>query len=251
MRIADIYDPTLPSGESAEDYIMSNDLKDLYDEIRRMIFDTKLVVSPLKTTSGRSGKAGITASVKLAESLNDAFKTALESAKWEPLVAPGATAANSTVDWFKAKPTGRSYGAEKAGIGMEIQMGNNYQFNEDIKRLTEAYLAGFTVAGVSIVASDSLAQHKADRGAFFSDARNKLNRHLESLSGARARRFPPIVIIGIEQDGYNGDPYGYFELQPVKLTYDARRILHSKPNKLITNGNDATIRKRRAEKRVV
>lgn len=240
MKIADIYDPILPSGESAEDNIFSNDLKELYDEIRRMIFDTKLVVSSMKTTLG---SGGTTAAVKLAESMNDAFKMSLESVGWKPLESPGAAAPNAAVDWFKSKPTGRSYGVSQVGIGMEIQLGNNYQFNEDIKRLTETYLAGYIVAGVSIVASDILAEHKADRGAYFSDAKSKLDRHLESLAGARARRFPPIVIIGIEQDGYNEDQDGYFELQPVVLMHDEKG-LQSKPVEPITNKGDPTIKKR-------
>lgn len=241
MLIADIYDPPTPQG-SAEENIVSN-VKDFYDELRRIIFDTKVFISPLKTTKGQ-GK-GTTGAWGLAESLNTAFKIGLESCGWQPLQSPGSQSPQSLIDWFKSKPTGRKYGGENVGLGLEIQFGNNYQFNEDIKRLSEANLAGFTVAGLSIVASDKLAEYKADRGAFFSDAKSKLDRHLESLASAGARRFPPIMIIAIENDGFNDDPCGYFEITPVKISRNQRSIIESKPEALITNKDNSIIIKRR------
>jgi hypothetical protein len=241
MLIADIYDPTIPQG-SAEECIISN-VKDFYDEIRRIIFDTKVIISPLKTVKG-PGK-GTTGAVALAESLNLAFKTALESCGWKPLQAPGAPSVHGLIDWFKEKPSGRKYGAEKLGLGLEIQFGNNYQFNEDIKRLSEAYLAGYIVAGVSLVASDKLAEYKADRGAFFSDAKSKLDRHLESLASAQARRFPPIVVIAIEQDGFNNELSGYFEITPVTVVRDQRGIMSTKAMSIISNKGNPIITKRR------
>jgi hypothetical protein len=241
MLIADIYDPPTPQG-SAEEHMVSN-AKDFYDELRRIIFDTKVVISPLKTVKGQ-GK-GTTGAWGLAESLNIAFKIALESCGWQPLQSPGAESPQSLIDWFKSKPSGRKYGAEKVGLGLEIQFGNNYQFNEDIKRLSEANLAGYTIAGVSIVASDKLADFKADRGASFSDAKSKLDRHLESLYSAQARRFSPIMIIGIENDAFNNDPCGYFEITPVKIVRNERNVIESKPETMITNGDNKIIISRR------
>ncbi len=240
MLIADIYDPPTPQG-SAEENIIPN-VKDFYDELRRIIFDTRVVISPLRTI--KRGK-GTTGAWNLAESLNDAFKISLESCGWQPLQSPGSKSPQSLIDWFKSKPSGRMYGATNVGLGLEIQFGNNYQFNEDIKRLSEANLAGFTVAGVSIVASDKLAEYKADRGACFSDAKNKLVRHLESLASAGARRFPPIMIIAIENDAFNDDPCGYFEITPVKISRDQRNIIESKSEAMITNGDNPMIIKRR------
>lgn len=243
MLIADIYDPPVLQG-SAEENIVGC-VKDFYDELKRIIFDTKVVISPLKT---RKTGQGATGALKLAESLNSAFKIGLESCGWQPLRSPGAESPMGLIDWFKSKPSGRRYGAEKIGLGLEIQFGNNYQFNEDIKRLSEAYYAGYTVAGISIVPSDSLADYKADRGAFFSDAKSKLDRHLESLASAGARRFPPIVIIAIENDSFNNDPTGYFEITPVKVTRDERNILATTPQELITNKDDHTIIQRQQKR---
>lgn len=241
MLIADIYDPPTPQG-SAEEHIVSN-AKDFYDELRRIIFDTKVVISPLKTVKGQ-GK-GTTGAWGLAELLNVAFKIALESCGWQPLQSPGAESPQSLIDWFKSKPSGRKYGAEKIGLGLEIQFGNNYQFNEDIKRLSEANLAGYTIAGVSIVASDKLAEYKADRGACFSDAKSKLDRHLESLYSAQARRFSPMMIIGIENDSFNDDPCGYFEITPVKILRNERNVIESRPETTITNKDSKIIISRR------
>lgn len=241
MLIADIYDPLTPQGSAEEQIILNT--KDFYDELRRIIFDTKVVISPLKTVKGQG--EGTTGAWGLAESLNKAFKIALVSCGWKPLQSPGSTSPQSLIDWYKSKPSGRRYGAEKIGLGLEIQFGNNYQFNEDIKRLSEATLAGFTVAGISIVVSDRLAEFKADRGASFSDAKSKLDRHLESLHSAQARRFSPIIIIGIENDGFNDDPCGYFGVTPVKIFRDERNVIVSKPETMITNKDEKTIINRR------
>jgi hypothetical protein len=246
MLIADIYDPQIQQGSAEENIIP--DVKDFYDEIRRIIFDTKLVISPLKTVKGKGRET--TGAWHLAESLNDAFEISLKSCGWHPLQSPGAKSPQSLIDWFKSKPSGRRYGAGNIGLGLEIQFGNNYQFNEDIKRLSEANLAGFTVAGISIVASDKLAEYKADRGACFSDAKSKLDRHLESLASAGARRFPPIMIIAIENDAFNNDPCGYFEITPVKISRDQRNIIESTSETMITNERNNVIVKRRAKARI-
>jgi len=251
VLIGDIYDPPLLQG-SAEECIMANGLKDLYDEIRRIIIDTKVIISYLKTKKGSptSGR-GTTGAVGLAEALNKALKMALESCGWQSLKSPGAQAPQSLIDWYKSKPSGRMYGPAELGIGLEIQFGNNYQFNEDIRRLSEAYLAGYIVAGVSIVPSDKLAVHKADRGASFSDAKSKLDRHLESLASAQAKRFPPIVILAVEHDGYNEDQYGYFEITPVTISRNKRNVLESTQTTTITNGDNPIIRKRRKAQKII
>lgn len=245
MLIANIYDPPLRRALSAEESIMANNLRDFYNEIRRVILDTKVVISRRKTLKGKGRDT--TGAPGLAAALNKTFKISLRSLEWSPLVAPGASASQSTVDWYKSKPPQVEYEKRGAGIGLEIQMGNNYQFNEDIRRLSEAYLADYTVAGVSIVPSDTLAKHKADRGASFSDAKSKLDRSLASMYAAHARRVPPIVIIAIQHDSYNDDPYGYFEIQPVTLSYE-KGVLKAIPTpKKITNENARVILKRRKQ----
>lgn len=241
MLIADIYDPPTPQG-SAEELIILN-AKDFYEELRRIIFDTKVILSPLKTVKGQGKET--TGAWGFAEALNTAFKIALESCDWQPFQSPGSDSSKCLIDWFKSKPSGRKYGAEKIGLGLEIQLGNNYQFNEDIKRLSEATLAGYTVAGISLVVSDKLSEYKADRGASFSDAKSKLDRHLETLYSAQARRFSPIMIIGVENDGFNNDPCGYFEITPVKIFRNERNVIESTNEKIISNQCSKTIINRR------
>lgn len=247
MLISGIYDPSPMPGFSAQENIMSNNVKDLYDEILQMIFETKVTISPLKTI--KKGK-DTTGAIKLAENLNKAFEIALGSAGWEKSKAPGGNAQN-LIDFYKSKPSGRAYGVKELGIGLEIQFGNNYQFNEDIKRLTEAYLAGSIVAGVSIVSSDLLSTHKADRGASFSDAKSKLDRHLETLVVAQAKRFPPIVILGVQHDSYNDDQFGLFEIQAVKLTRDDRNLLQIIPDIVLSNKDNRVIQKRHEANQII
>ncbi len=212
MLIANVFNPQLLQGSSAEETIFSSGIGSFYDEIRRVIFDTKVTISP-RTTSKKGQDS--TGAPGLAASLNVAMGNALISLGWDHLKAPGGTADISTVDWFKAKKSNVAYAPTALGIGLEIQFGNNYQFNEDIKRLSEAYIAGIIQAGIAIVPSNALAKHKADRGAYFSDAKSKLERHYQTLYGAQARKIPPIMIIAIQHDGYNDDPSGLFTITPV------------------------------------
>jgi len=242
MLIAQIYDPPIRQGLSAEESIMANDLRDLYDEIRLVIQDTKVIISKRRTIRGKGRDT--TGAPGLASSLNKAFKKSLESLGWCPLVAPGATKFQSTVDWYKGRRSPVKYERRLLGIGLEIQMGNNYQFNEDIRRLSEAFLGGYTVAGISIVASDVLAKHKADRGAYFSDAKGKLNRNLALLYAAQARRIPPILILAVQHDGYNDDPDGYFEIQPVIYSREERVLKATISPAKISNRKHPVIVKR-------
>lgn len=245
MLIADIYNPLLLRGQmSAEESIISAGLIREYNQLRRIIFNTKLVISP-RLTKKKGEKA--TAALGLAPALNNAFGIALTSAGWTPLKAPGGKDTHNLVDWYKARPSEIDYGPTELGLGLEFQFGNNYQVNEDIKRLSEAFLAGKTVAGIIIVPSNILARHKADRGAFFSDAKSKLRRHLNTLYISQARKIPPIQIIGIQQDGYNDDTFGYFELTPVKLDPSSDQEKFVQTNK-ITNEKLIENRRKRADK---
>ncbi len=103
------------------------------------------------------------------ETLNDALGIGLESPGWKELKSPGDKTDKNALDWFKSKKPEVEYITTDLGVGLEIQFGNNYQFNEDIKRFTGAFLAGKVQVGISVVASDTLAKHKADREAFFSE----------------------------------------------------------------------------------
>lgn len=224
MLIEDIYNPTLLVGYSAEERIMSSGLRPIYEELRRIIFDTKVIISKRETVKGKGRDT--TGAPKLAAGLNKAFKIGLESADWEPLPAPGGDSRN-LIDWFKSVKPSVQY-APEPGIGVEIQFGNNYQFNEDLKRLTEAYLSGKMWAGISIVVSDKLAKHKADRGAHFSDAKKKLDRYLKTLYGTGAKDIPPLMIISIHHDGYNEKMDGSWEISPVALNREGE-ILETTP----------------------
>lgn len=239
MLISDIYSPTLLQGSSAEETIFTNGLNDFYEEIRRVIFDTKVVISP-RITEKKGDDA--TGAPGLAAALNEALGTALTSLSWAELKSPGGTDDHNTLDWFKSKKPHVAYVPGELGLGIEIQFGNNYQYNEDIKRLTEAFLAGKIVAGISIVPSDVLAKHKADRGCFFSDAKNKLDRHYETMYGSGAKKIPPILIIGIQQDGYNTNQEGYFEITPVRFTTADGKITGSTKAQMLTNASKTSKR---------
>jgi len=198
VRIAAVYDPTPPTGGSAFQNIFGCGLKDLYDEIFQIIYDTTVVISPLKTFRGSAKGKGTVAAWDLSPQLNVAFKTGLSAAGWAPFKAPGSTDPHSSIDWFKSKPTGMKYGPEKFGIGLEVQFGHHYQMAQDIRRLAEAQLNGSTVAGIVIVPSDALAEHKADRGESFSDAKDQLDKDIQRAIAQRSMLYPSIAIIAVE-----------------------------------------------------
>jgi len=212
MHIKHYYSPRVAGADSGETMIFKLGVGQLLDEIRQSILQSTLIISrKLTTKKSGSGTTGVKA---LADGLNKGLATSLQSLGWGPLKAPGATRAASKLDWYKSLPTGISYGPGKTGVGMEAQFGNNFQFNADLQRLFEAMLDGSIVAGVCVVASDELQKYKADRGAYFTSEKQKLDRHLAALLGSGVARIPGYVLIGIEQDGFGfGDSeVGLFQL---------------------------------------
>ncbi len=213
MVIKDIYSPAVGGENSGEALIFRRGVGNLLDEIRQAILQSTLLISPRKTiTKGKDGQPGVTGNRDLADGLNKAFRASLSSLGWAPRRAPGAVSLQANVDWFKSVPTSLSYGPKEIGIGLEIQFGNNFQFEADLKRLSEAVVAGHIVAGVSIVASDQLATYKADRGTSFSNAREKLDRFLGLLTGVAATIVPGFLLIGVSHDGLTTNSDGLFQL---------------------------------------
>lgn len=213
MKIKHYYSPRPAGDASGETMIFKLGVGQLLDEIRQSILHSRLTISDTPTiTKAGSGKTGIP---KLAGALNEGLAASLKSLGWGPLKAPGATGATAKLDWFKSLPTNMSYGPERMGVGMEAQFGNNFQFGADLQRLGEAMLEGSIVAGVCVVASDELKKYKADRGAYFSSEKQKLDRHLALLLGSGVARMPGYVLLGIEHDGfgYAGATQGIFRLE--------------------------------------
>jgi hypothetical protein len=180
MQIKHYYSPHAVGEVSGEAMIFKLGVGQLLDEIRQCILQSRLIISDTPTITRGKGVTGIP---KLAAGLNDGLAASLASLGWGPLKAPGATGAAAKLDWYKTLPSGISYGPERIGVGLEVQFGNNFQFNADLQRLNEAILERSIVAGVCIVASDRLRLYKADRGAYFSQEKQKLDRHLALLLG--------------------------------------------------------------------
>jgi hypothetical protein len=200
MIIKHFYSPKVAGEVSGESLIFKRGLGQLFDEIRQSILQSNLIISSRQTiTKSGSGTTGIPG---LADALNKGLASSLTSLGWGQLKAPGATGLTAKVDWFKAIPSGIGYGPTKIGLGLEAQFGNNYQFNADLQRLSEAILDQSIVAGVSIVASDELKNYKADRGAYFTSEKQKLDRFLTMLVGSGAALVPSFVLIGIGPDGF-------------------------------------------------
>lgn len=213
MVIKEYYSPSVSGEPSGEAMIFKRGVGPLLQEIRQCILKTKLIISSRKTTYGRKGNKGRTGIPGLAEAMNKALGASLSSLGWRPRKAPGAADDKAEVDWFKSIPGTLSYGPPEIGLGLEVQFGNNYQFNEDIKRLSEAFLEQSIIAGVCVVPSDELAKYKADRGASFGDARSKLDRTLAILQGSGAAIVPGFVLIGIQQDDFTDKQDGQFQLE--------------------------------------
>jgi hypothetical protein len=68
---------------------------------------------------------------------------------------------------------------------------------------------------------------------------------LKTLYSAQARRFSPIMIIGVENDGFNEDQSGYFEIAPVKIRKNERDVIETVSQAIISNGTSKTIMGRR------
>ena len=199
MIIKDIYAPKVAGEHTAEEVIFRRGVGELLVELREVLLRTELQITDTPRGRGSAPFKG------LPEALNKAFGKALTSLGWTPRQAPGSTSANANLDWHKMRPSGLQYMGE-IGIATEIQFGNNFQFNADVQRFAEAILQGKIIAGISVVASDKFARYKADRGAYFSDAKNKLERWLGIWAGSGAILIPSIMIMGIEPDGFlDGD----------------------------------------------
>jgi len=224
MVIKDYYSPEPPGAISGESLVFKRGIGHLLEEIRQSILQTRLIISPKLTK--KKGK-GATGSPGLAAALNKALGLSLTSLNWLPRKAPGATSSKAEVDWCKSVPSQLTYGPKRIGLGLEVQFGNNFQFNEDLKRLTEAMLEQSIAAGVSVVACDELAKYKADRGASFSDARSKLDRFLNVLVGAGAAIIPGFILIGVGQDGFTNKEDGLFQLTAPR--FDPDRGCQQKP----------------------
>lgn len=231
MVIKQYYSSKVVGEVSGEALIFKRGIGDLLEEVRQCILKTELIISPKLTR--KKGK-GATGNPGLASALNKALGLALTSLKWVPRKAPGATSWKAEVDWYKSISSSLSYGPQEIGLGLEVQFGNNYQFNEDLKRLSEAVLEQSIVAGVSIVPCDELAKYKADRGSSFSDSRSKLDRFLNVLVGSGAAIVPGFVLIGIGQDGFTEKEDGLFELIAPK--FDAEKGCQKEPIEWIDFG---------------
>ena len=195
MRISDIYSPKVAGEHTAEEVIFRRGLGDLHNELREVILKTHLEI----TDTPRLNKA--IQIKKLSDSLNKALSASLHSLGWKPEISPGTENPLGTSDFVKLRPSGLAFMGD-IGLAVEVQFGNNYQFNADVQRFSEAILKGRVVAGISVVASDELAKYKADRGTSFSNARDKLERWLHIWSGSGAILLPSIMIIAIEHDKF-------------------------------------------------
>src|ERR1700754_3809326 len=132
MHIKHFYSPHVAGEMSGEALIFKRGIGQLFDEIRQCILKSKLIISHHQTvTTSGSGTTGIPG---LADGMNKGLASSLRSLGWDQLKAPGATGQTAKVDWYKSLPTGISYGPQKIGLGLEIQFGNNYQFNADLQR---------------------------------------------------------------------------------------------------------------------
>jgi hypothetical protein len=210
MVIKQHYSPIVAGSISGEEIIFKRGVGSLLEEIRQSILQTELIISPRKTK--KKGKDA-TGNPKLAEAMNNALGASLKSLGWNPRKAPGSTKKQAEVDWYKSILSSLSYGPTEIGLGLEIQFGNNFQFNEDLKRLSEAILEQTIVAGVCIVPSDDLAKYKADRGASFSDSRSKMDRFLALFHGTGAAIIFGFLLIGVHPDGFTNSEDGKFMLK--------------------------------------
>ena len=214
MIIKNILSPKVAGEHSAEEIIFRRGVGDLYTELREVLLQTEVRI----TDTPRVGNT--TKIPHLADSMNRAIKESLGSLGWGPLQAPGASGVHSTIDWTKVRPSGLSWMGD-IGIAVEIQFGNHYQFNADVQRIAEAILGGTIVAGISVVASDRFALYKADRGASFSNSREKLERWLGIWSASGAILLPSIMILGVEFDGFIDQSTPGFHIRYPK--YDLRQ----------------------------
>ena len=205
MIIKNIFSPKVAGEHSAEEIIFRRGIGDLFTELREVLLQTEVLITD---TPRQDNKTQIP---KLAENMNRAIQESLRSLGWGHLQAPGAAQAGSTIDWAKVRPSGLSWMGD-LGLAVEVQFGNHYQFNADVQRIAEAMLGGNIIAGISIVASDRFASYKADRGASFSNSKEKLERWLGIWSASGAILLPSIMILGVEFDGFFEQPSPGFRI---------------------------------------
>lgn len=206
MIIRNILSPKVAGEHSAEEIIFRRGIGDLYTELREVLLQTQVLI----TDTPRRGNT--TQIQRLADSMNQAIKESLKSLGWGPLPAPGAAQPRSTIDWSKVRPSGLDWMGD-IGLAVEVQFGHHYQFNADVQRIAEAILGGKIIAGISIVASDRFANYKSDRGASFSNAREKLERWLSIWAASGAILLPSIMILGVEFDGFIDQPAPGFSIK--------------------------------------
>ena len=205
MIIKNIFAPKVAGEHSAEEIIFRRGIGDLFTELREVVLQTEVRI----TDTPRLGNS--TQIPRLAEGMNRAIRDSLKSLGWGPLQAPGSTHAQSTIDWAKVRPSGLSWMGD-IGLAVEVQFGNHYQFNADVQRIAEAMLGGNIIAGIAIVASDRFANYKADRGASFSNSKEKLERWLGIWTASGAILLPSIMILGVEFDGFIDQPEPGFRI---------------------------------------
>ena len=206
MIIKNILAPKVAGTHSAEEIIFRRGVGDLYTEIRDVIMKTELLITDTPREEGD------TRFKKLPSAINRSLGESLTSLGWKPRQAPGAAGALSTSDWAKVRPSGLKY-MGNIGIALEVQLGNHYQFHADVQRLGEAILQGEIIAGISIVPSDRFALYKADRGASFSNASEKLERWIGLWVASGAILLPSIMILAIEFDGFINLPEPGFRIK--------------------------------------
>ena len=222
MVIKDFYSPQYPGQASGEELVFRQGVGHLLNEIRQCVLKSELLISNKATFKGKSksGKPGTTGNMGLSDRMNKALGSSLISLGWGPKKAPGTEQLGAKIDWWKSISSAVPYGPKEIGLGLEIQFGNNFQFYADLHRLHEAVLDNLIVAGVCIVASDKLAKYKADRGAFFSQEKKKLDRYVKILTAARAPQIPNYILIGIEHDGFCNDTSGKFSLKSAQFDHE-------------------------------
>lgn len=214
MRIANLYMPSAGPAKSAEESIVVLGAYKLLEEIRDVIFRTKVLVSPIKTSKGGKGAKGATGNKGLTPMINRYLRYGLSHHGWGPHYARGALNKNKKIDWFKITPD--PYWSQREGggigVGVETQFGNNFQAHGDIQRLQSAFNTFEIGAGLIIVPSDDLSAYLADRCANFSNTVSKLQQQIDTMVGARAFNICPIGVIAVSHDGFTTSPADPFTL---------------------------------------
>jgi len=215
MKIADIYMPAPGPNKTAEETIVVYGAYPLLEEIRQIIFGTKVHIVAKKTShKGKGGAKGATGNIGLTPKINKHLGYGLAKFGWAPHYAEKALNKNKKIDWFKTTPD--PYWSQRGGgigIGVETQFGNNFQAHGDLQRLQSAFNTHEIAAGLIIVPSDELSKYLADRCANFSNTKSKLEQQIDTMLGARAFNICPIGIIGVNHDGFVEDADGGFLLE--------------------------------------